>query len=506
MSNAARLTFASLLVATAVAVPGAPALAQDPPASIAAPSAPASAQRPAVPVPADDRAEVARLMTRAAEAYAAEDHTGWVAAVQRLHELRPYNADFMRQLVEGYARTDRLSQAFNIMLKMQQQGLTEDWASVDGLEAMRQYPLFEHLTTLMDEAGRPFGEARVEQELPGSIAMPEALAFDPESGRLFVGTVHRGDILVRGQAQDSGDAGSGELETFATPQTVPGLMAVFDLVVDAERGHLWVATGSTSQFAGATSTNFGRTSLIKLDLASGEKLGEYRVPPDGRPHLLGALALADDGTVYAADTVTPFIYRLEPDMERPEVFIGNPLFTSLRGLAVSADEAMLYVADYERGLFVFETADSRRGLPLAGPDTLNLGGIDGLYRWGDSLVVIQNGISPDRVLRLDLDDSGGRIENVAPLVVAHPRFDTPTFGTLAGDDLLFLGSNHWDDVRPDGRPIDGPLPANAVLRSPVDEAQTLVVGREMLERMKQQGQPMPLDPATGGKADGDGEG
>lgn len=503
MSQAARLIFASLLVATAVALNGAPALAQDPPESIAAPAAPAAQQRPAVPVPADDRAEVARLMTRAAEAYAAEDHTAWVAAVQRLHELRPYNADFMRQLVEGYARTDRLSQAFNIMLKMQQQGLTEDWAAVEGLDAMRQYPLFEHLSTLMDEAGRPFGEARVEQELPGSVVMPEALAFDEESDRLFVGTVHRGEILVRAEDDDSGEA---SLKTFATPQTVPGLMAVFDLVADVERGHLWVATGSTSQFAGATATNFGRTSLIKLDLASGEKLGEYRVPPDGRPHLLGALALADDGTVYAADTVTPFIYRLEPDMERPEVFIGNPMFTSLRGLTLSADESMLYVADYERGLFVFETAESRRGLPLAGPDTLNLGGIDGLYRWGDSLVMIQNGISPDRVLRLDLDESGGRIENVAPLVVAHPRFDTPTFGTLAGDDLLFLGSNHWDDVRSDGRPVDGPLPTNAVLRSPVDEAQTLVVGREMLERMKEQGRPMQLDPQAGGETDGDGEG
>ncbi|MBY6204942.1 hypothetical protein [Halomonas denitrificans] len=502
MSQAVRLMFASLIV-TAVALAGATALAQDPPASIAAPASSAEPPRPAVPVPADDRAEVARLMTRAAEAYAAEDHAAWVAAVQRLHELRPYNADFMRQLVEGYARTDRLSQAFNIMLKMQQQGLTEDWDAVEGLDAMRQYPLFEHLTTLMDEAGRPFGEARVEQELPGRIAMPEALAFDESTGRLFVGTVHRGEILVRGGENESADAA---LETFASPQTVPELMAVFDLVADAERGHLWVATGSTSQFAGATPTNFGRTSLIKLDLASGEKLGEYRVPPDGRPHLLGALALADDGTVYAADTVTPFIYRLEPDMERPELFIGNPMFTSLRGLALSQDESMLYVADYERGLFVFETAESRRGLPLTGPDTLNLGGIDGLYRWQDSLVVIQNGISPDRVLRLDLDESGGRIENVAPLVVAHPRFDTPTFGALAGDDLLLLASNHWDDVRPDGRPIAGPLPANAVLRSPVDEAQTLVVGREMLERMKQQGRPMQLGPDSGSETDGDGEG
>ena len=485
ISNSARFFGAALLAFSGVA------LAQDaPPASIAAPSVQSA------PVQTDDKAEVARLLGQAAEAYSAENHRAWVRALARLHELRPYNADFMRQLVEGYARTDQLSQAFNIMLRMQQQGLYEDWDAIDGLEAMRQYPLYEHLTGLMDEAGQPFGQAELEFEIPGRIAMPEALAHDPNTGRTFIGTIHRGEILVR-------DADSGELAPFASPETVDGLMAVFDLVADAERGHLWVATGSTSQYAGSRASNFGRTALIKLDLASGEKLDEFRVVPDGRPHLLGALALADDGTVYAADTVTPFVYRLEPDMERPELFLGNPMFTSLRGIALSPDESMLYIADYELGLFVFETAESRRGLPLEGPETLNLGGIDGLYRWGDSLIAIQNGVSPERVLRLDLDDSLGRVENVAPLVVAEPRFDTPTFGTVVGDDLVFFASSHWDDVTPDGRPAGGALPPVSVLRSPVDEAQSLVVGREMLEQLKQQ-QTRELRMNAGESGDGEG--
>lgn len=480
--NAARILGAGLLGLSGLA------MAQDvPPASIAAPTA---------PVQTNDKAEVARLLGQAAEAYAADDHRAWVGALARLHEMRPYNADFMRQLVEGYARTDQLSQAFNIMLKMQQQGLTEDWDAIEALEPMRQYPLYEHLTGLMQEAGQPFGEAALEFEIPGSVSMPEALAHDPQTGRLFVGTVHRGEILVRNPE-------SGELEPFASPDTVDGLMSVFDLVADAERGHLWVATGSTSQFTGARASNFGRTSLIKLDLATGEMLDEYRVLPDGRPHLLGAMALADDGTVYAADSVTPFVYRLTPGMERPDVFLGSPMFTSLRGIALSEDESMLYIADYELGVFVFETAESRRGLPLEVPETLNLGGIDGLYRWGGSLVAIQNGVSPDRVLRLDLDESQGRVENVAPLVVAEPRFDTPTFGTLIGDDLVFLASSHWDDVTPNGRPASGPLPDVPVLRSPVDEARTLVVGREMLEQLKQQ-QNRELRMGPGSSDDGEG--
>ncbi|NKI34955.1 hypothetical protein HFP89_07235 [Wenzhouxiangella sp. XN79A] len=429
--------------------------------------------------PGGSQVELGRWLTQAASAYQENDYDAWVRALERLHSLRPYNADFMRQLVEGYARIGDRSKAFNMMLRMQQQGLSEDWSAVDGLDSIRPYPLYGHLSQLMGEAGQPFGNARLAVEIPGEIAMPEALAFDPASERLFVGTVRDGAIMVRGP-DDEG------FETFASPDTVDGLMAVFDLVADPARGHLWVATGSTSQYRGATSANFGRTSLIRLDLASGEKQAEFRVLSDGKPHLLGAMALADDGTIYAADNLTPFVYRLAPGETRPSVFLGNPVFTGFRGIALSPDAAKLYVADYELGLFVFQTDGERRGLPLPAPDTLNLGGIDGLYRWDNSLVAIQNGISPERVLRLDLDASGTRVESVAPLVVADPRFDIPTFGTLVGDDLLMLASSHWDKVSAQGQPVGGPLPPVAVLRSAVNEAQNLVVGQEMLEQMKRQ--------------------
>lgn len=444
--------------------------------------------------PGGSQAELGRWLAQAAGAYQQGNYAEWVRALEQLHSLRPFNADFMRQLVEGYARLGDRSQAFNMMLRMQQQGLSEDWSAVEGLETLQPYPVYGHLDQLMTEAGRPFGRASLAAEIPGDIAMPEALAMDPTTGRLFVGTVRDGAILVRGQDEE-------EFQPFASPETVDGLMAVFDLIADPERGHLWVATGSTSQYRGATSANFGRTSLIRLDLATGEKQAEFRVLPDGKPHLLGAMALAGDGTVYAADNLTPFVYRLAPGEERPQVFLGNPVFTGFRGIALSPDAAKLYVADYELGVFVYETDGERRGLPLPAPDTLNLGGIDGLYRWENSLVVIQNGISPERVLRLDLDASGTRVESVAPLVVSDHRFDIPTFGTLVDNELFFLASSHWDKVTAEGQPVGGPLPPVAVLRSAVDEAQNLVVGQEMLEQMKEQ-----FERQGGRDAASDGEG
>lgn len=439
------------------------------------------------PTPAQQRTTPAMALAnwfrRAAEAYAAEDHQAWVTALENLHRLRPFNYDFMRQLVMGYALTGDTSRAFNMMLRMQQQGLAADWDNVEEVDSLRQYPLYAHLRDLMKSAAEPAGQASEVFKIDAAYPMPEALAFDAETGRIFVGTVRDGLILVRGPD----DAG---LTRFAGPEEIPGLRAVFDLLVDEARGHLWVATGATGQYRGARTSDFGRTALIKLDLETGEKLGEFRVLPDGRQHMLGALALAADGTVYAADGAAPLIYRLRPGDQRPTPLLGAPFFTGLRGIALSEDDQRLYVADYDLGVFFFNLDEQREGFALGIPETLNLGGIDGLYQWNGHLVIIQNGVTPQRVLRLKLDDSGTRVASLATMAKALPAFDNPTFGTVAGDDLLFLAASHWRLVGPDGRAIDPPLPDVTVLRSSIKDAKNVIVGEEMLEQLKRQGGPV----------------
>lgn len=444
-------------------------------------SEPGSAQDPAAQAEAGESAPaqrgVSEWLREAAEAYYAEDHVRWVSALENLHRLRPLNYDFMRQLVMGYALTERTSNAFEMMLRMQRQGLAADWDSVDEVKSLRQYPLYGHLRDLMRDAGSPGGAAVTAFSIPPEHPMPEALAHDPGSGRIFVGTVHDGRILAR-------IPGEREFEVFADSAEVDGLTAVFDLLVDDQRGHLWAATGAISQYRRARTQDIGRTALIQFDLETGDKIGEYRVVPDGQPHLLGAMAMASDGTIYASDSFSPEIFRLTPGAERPVSIGGHPMLTGLRGVALSPDDQRLYVADYDLGVFFFALGEEVRLYSLGVPETLNLGGVDGLYTWSDDLVVIQNGVSPQRILRLELDDSGTRVENIATLARALPEFDTPTYGTVAGDDLLFLAASHWPRVDGKGRPVDPPLPEIPVLRASISDAEEIVVGQEMIDRIK----------------------
>lgn len=437
----------------------------------------AAAQTTAPPDHAPPPVHLAFWFDQAAQAFNEDRLDDWVAATERLHELRPHNQDFMRHLVLGYAQQNRLSHAFNIMLTMQQQGLAEDWDQYDELEPLRQHRLYEHLSDLMRQAGQTFGRFERKVDLPADLVMPEALALDAARQRLFVGSVHDGRIMVRTQ--------DGDWEVFAEPEHTEGLMGVFDLSVDPQRGHLWVATANVTQFSGHDPAA-ASTALLKLDLETAELLGRYGIPGAQRSHVLGSLVVAGDGTVYTADTAAPLIFRLAPGAQQLEVFFGSQNFSSLRGLALSGDDRLLYVADNEQGIFIVATGDTRQAWQLAVPPSLNVGGIDGLYWWDQHLIVIQNGVSPQRVMRLQLGADGLGVTAVAPVLAALEVFDTPTFGVMQDDRLHLFSGSHWPHVDQRGRPLGEELPAISILTTHVDAAEIMMVGEEALRQLQQQ--------------------
>jgi pentatricopeptide repeat protein len=423
--------------------------------------------------------QISHWMQQAAQAYHRQDHESWVKATEELHKLRPHNQDFMTHLVRGYAQLGELSKAFDMMLTMQQQGLAVKWDEVDEVEPLREHRLYNHLNRLMTEAGEPFGDVHVWSRLDGELAMPEALAHDAESGRMFVGTIRDGKIMVGTDGET--------WEEFASPESVNELQGVFDLAVDSERGNLWVATGRISHYQGRSREDGVRSSLLKLNLESGELKAEYPVSTGSGRNMLGSLVVASDGTVFAADTQSPVIYRLQAGGDEISPYFGHQNFTSLRGMALSDDDSRLYVADYELGIFVIDATGGEQAWKLHVPEALNEGGIDGLFWWEGHLVAIQNAVSPQRIVRLQLGPDGLGVTAVAPIAAARPEFDTPTFGVMNGQDLYFLAGSHWRHVDRDGSSA-GALPDVPIMKLDVDAASVQVVGQQILEELKRQQQ------------------
>jgi hypothetical protein len=110
---------------------------------------------------------------------------------------------------------------------------------------------------------------------------------------------------------------------------------------------------------------------------------------------------------------------------------------------LSRDGRRLLVADYALGLVAVDLASgAARPLPFPRATTTLLG-VDGLTRQGDALLAIQNGVAPQRVLRLRLDPGESRVEAVEVLESNHAEFDEPTNGVAVGGDFYFVGNSQW---------------------------------------------------------------
>jgi sugar lactone lactonase YvrE len=183
--------------------------------------------------------------------------------------------------------------------------------------------------------------------------------------------------------------------------------------------------------------------------------------------LIGDLVVTRGGDVYATDSRAPVLYRIRMGGDSLERFLESPLLLSAQGLAFTPDEGTLYVADYARGILRVDPA--RRSVSLVETvDSVLALGVDGLYFHRGSLVGIQNGVTPHRVVRFTLDPRGDRLLGMKTLERAHPRYHEPTLGVVVDGQLYYVGNSQWDRFGEDGR-IASPesLEPTVVLRLPL---------------------------------------
>ncbi len=410
------------------------------------------------------------LLVKINEAFVAKNYPLFRDALIQLHKHRPDNSDYMYQLVIAHALLDEKQQAYDMMVRMQQQGLAYDFTKTDQTANIRGTEVFDYVNDLMVMAQDPVGEAEVILTLPQDVAFPEALSWDETRQKFLVGTMADGSILTVDK--------EGEATELLKADEENGMWGVIDILVDLQRNRLWVSSAATPGFSRFDVIDQGRSALFEFNLETLEFIRRYPVSVDGQPHALGNMVLTSNGDIYVADRVFPIVYRKLANEQKLEALMVAQDMVSMRGVAMQPDGRILYIADREMGILVLDL-EARRSGKLLVPETLNLGGLDGLYLWDNHLVVIQNGIKPQRVMRLELDATGTKVEAIRPLAVAQPNFDFPSFGVLRGKNLYYFGNSQWLGSGNNVKPI-------TVLRTSVDASEDLV-GPDMRKYLEERG-------------------
>jgi len=250
-------------------------------------------------------------------------------------------------------------------------------------------------------------------------------------------------------------------------------------------------------FKNVLPTELGRGALLEFDLKTLKLLQRYDVPVDGLPHVPGSLVVTPGGDVYLIDRAVQMVFRKLAGAKKLEAYLANQDLTGFRDLAVSDAGSKLYLADAALGIAVVDLIANSLTM-LSGPESMNLGGISGLMFSEGHLFVLQNGITPQRLMRLDLSSDGMSVTKATPLAVALEDFDAPAFGTIQGGTVYYFASGNVAGVVRESSPVK-------VLKTPVEPSEDIVPVEQRkyeADKLKRQ-QPSPLDPSRNSKPDSD---
>jgi hypothetical protein len=140
-------------------------------------------------------------------------------------------------------------------------------------------------------------------------------------------------------------------------------------------------------------------------------------------------------------------------------------FPSPQTPALSTDEQTLYVPDYLRGIAAIDLK-TRAVKWLKPADGIALSGIDGLYVYNDSFIAVQNGTTPERIVRFSMD-----LRKQEVLEANWPDLGEPSHGTIVGDTFYFLANTGWDRYDDQGKKKTGSGPVTSTAHKIVLKSQ-----------------------------------
>ncbi|HWA10656.1 MAG TPA: tetratricopeptide repeat protein [Opitutaceae bacterium] len=374
-----------------------------------------------------------RLAREGLAAHAAGNEREYLAKLTAAVAAAPDYPRLLVNLAEAQVANGQMEEAVATLGKLADLGTHSPVADNANLAALRGRDDFKAVVKRIDANLFPVGDHEISFSLPEMTGLIEGIAWREKTNEFFFGDVHLRAVWVR--------AADGKVRRFTEPSDE--LYGVFGLAVDEERGALWAATSMAAGVAGYTPDQDGVAGLAEFDLATGRLRRVARLPLDHRARVIGDLALAPDGSVFATDSIDGALWRLAPGGKDLEQFLASDEFISLQGLAFSADGKNLFLTDHSNGLLRVNLA-KRTVRRLDQPPNTTLLGLDGLVRAPDGdLIAVQNGSRPVRVLRLVVDDAGESVIDVKVLESAHLAMAEPALGCIANGDFYFIGNAGW---------------------------------------------------------------
>ena len=305
-------------------------------------------------------------------AYQAEDYSAMIAAAQEALRARPGYpaAEFNLALAHALAGDPEsaLSGLNTLLRKRIDFGADE----LDEFAPLRELGGWAAYAEGLRKLREPQGSAELAYRLDDGLFVPEGVAIGSD-GEFYVGSIRKGQLLRDGRVLSDRQ----------------GHWSVFGMRFHSD-GSLWFASTAVAQLEDV-GEDIGKTGLFRIDTSTGDITSAALLPQFALEQGLGDLVI-DDNTIFTTDSLTGAVYRYDIERETFAELVPRGTLNSPQGLAFDDGGDHLYIADYTGGLYRVRLADGKLEKVLT-PADISDHGIDGLYRYGDRLIAIQNGIA-----------------------------------------------------------------------------------------------------------------
>lgn len=366
---------------------------------------------------------------QAREAYKSGDYPKFYEMIVKANELHPYHQGVFYFRGMAAALTNRSDEAVRFLREAILVNATFD-LSIDELKSLSGSKDFEALKELQKELRTPVIHSDTAFVIKDRTLHPESIAAGEKDGTYYISSVHKRKIIK---------VVNGSLTDF-TKSSQDGMTSLLGIKIDKAKKVLWACSSPMPEMENYDTTSV--SAVFRYDLKTGKLLARYIPDASVKGSVFGDLILNKNGEAFVSDTRNNTIFKVNASSQKPESFFTSEEFWNIQGITFSGDERYLFIADYIKGIFRLDVK-TKELIQLTRDVDVSLKSIDGLMWHQNSLIAIQNGVTPMRVTRYFLNPELNTVTDSKIIDRAHPSFNEPTNGCIVGDILYYVANSQW---------------------------------------------------------------
>lgn len=368
------------------------------------------------------------LYQQSVEAYKNKDYPTFLKLTRKLDSIRSFHPTYTYNLASAYALNGKEKEAISTLEKVVLMNNTTAFETDDDFKSITNSDGFQKVLALKKSQETTSANSTKTVSLSEKELHPEGLEFLPKSNLWLASSIRKRKII-------SFDPRTGKCEDWFTEA---GMLSVFSMKKDSKEQFLWVSTSAMTEMENFTADVDGKAAILKIDIKTRKIVKRFEMYGN---HVLGDLYVAKNNVVYVSDSSKPIIYKIENGLMTEWISLEKEAL-NLQGITMNATEDKLFIADYLKGIAFISIKDkTRKWLDL--PSGTIGKGIDGLCFYNNSLIAVQNGVQPIRIVRFHLNDTQNEITKYSIIDHNRPEFNEPALATVVKNKLYFFANSPW---------------------------------------------------------------